>query len=79
MSANAVAKSFGIPRSTLVNRLRGEVEHGTRPVKAPNEVEDEVVEMVLKSAICGFGNGKEELLHRVGILCEKQQLKTTIH
>ena len=31
MNTNAAAKSFGVPRKTLGDRMKGKVRHGTKP------------------------------------------------
>ena len=79
MSAKVAAKSFGIPRTTLGDRLRGRIHDEARPGRrsvVPKEIEDMIVKEVADAADKGFGIGKNELLHRVGQLCVGMGVKT---
>ena len=79
MSANMAAKTYGVPRSTIGDRLRGKVEDDAHPGNdpvIPLETENEIVSIVLSSATRGFGITKQELIHRVGVFCSTRNLKT---
>jgi hypothetical protein len=79
MSAVAASKKFGIPRSTLGDRLTGKVLDdatlGRKPILPPS-IEKEIVDVVCLSAERGFGITKAQLLNRVGSLTKAMKLPT---
>ena len=58
MPANRAATMYGVPRSTLKDRLSGRVVHGhksgPRPYLDPDE-EKELTDFLISSAECGYG------------------------
>ena len=63
-SINRSAKLFGVPLSTLKDRLSGRVVHGVKPGPVPYlspEEEDEVVDYVLDACAIGYGKTRRQL------------------
>ncbi len=64
MGSNAAARTFGIPKTTLKDRISGKVKHGTKPGPVPylTEAEEkEHVNFLTQSAAVGCGKTKVEL------------------
>lgn len=78
-SANAAAKAYGVPRSTIGDYMRDnrddKSKSGRGPV-VPKDIEDEVVNHILQAAERGFGVTRQQLLHKVGRMCQTVGLKT---
>ena len=58
ISMNRAADTYGVPRSTLKDRLCGRVVHGTKPGPRPYldaKEEGELVEYVFGAAKLGYG------------------------
>lgn len=57
MTVSAASKQFGVPRKTLDDRVKGHVQHGSKPgigtVLSPEE-ENSLTEYLLYMAKCGF-------------------------
>ena len=69
---NAVA-SFGVPRSTIGDRISGkhdiDTEHG-RPPLIPREVENKIVDAIKMAATRGIGLTRKQVLLRTNTLCQ---------
>ncbi len=61
MGSNAAARTFGIPKTTLKDRISGKVKHGTKPGPVPYLTEAEEKELLTQSAAVGCGKTKVEL------------------
>jgi transposase-like protein len=65
MGANRAARSYGVPASTLKDRLSGRVKHGTNPGPAlylTSEEEDELATFLVQLAEMGVGKTKRKVL-----------------
>ena len=63
---NRAALDYGVPRTTLKDRLSGRVEHGRKPGQAPylNAVEEKELGEFLKScASIGYGKTRKDVMH----------------
>ena len=63
-SANQAAKTFGVPPSTLKDRISGRVLHGTKPGPAPylsREEEDKLESYVVESCNLGYGKTRRQI------------------
>ena len=79
MGANAAAKTFGVPPSTLKDRISGRVKHGTKSGPTPyltDAEEKELVDFLKQSAAMGCGKTKEEVF---SILERALKKKGTFH
>lgn len=79
MSYRKAAAQFGIPKSTIRDRITGRVEEGAnlgRPPVIPESVESEFVDKVLNCAEKGFGLSRRQMLNKAGQLCDRMNLKT---
>lgn len=74
MSVRKAAIKFGIPKSTLADRVSGryevDVTHG-RPTAVPRDVEDKIVQCVKLAAEKGIGISRKQLLLRASILSKR--------
>ena len=64
VSANRAADLHGVPRSTLKDRLRGRVVHGTKPGPRPyldTAEESELVDYLFESAKAGYGKTRQQV------------------
>ena len=64
VSANHIADIHGVPRSTLKDRLRGRVVHGTNPGPHPYldaAEESELVDHLFQSAKAGYGKTRQQV------------------
>ena len=64
MSANWAADVHGVPRSTLKDRLKGRVVHGTKPGPRPyldSAEERELVNYLFDVARTGFGKTRQQI------------------
>ena len=65
MGVNCAAREYGVPRTSLKDRLSGRVEHGRKPGPLPyltSEEEDELDSFLQKAAKLGCGKTKREVL-----------------
>ena len=79
LSLRQASNQFGIPKSTLSDRVSGKIEMGAKPGRppvVPREIEAKVIDHVTKAANCGFGITRRELLVKTGRLCQKMGIKT---
>ena len=79
MPANRAATMYGVPRSTLKDRLSGRVVHGhksgPRPYLDPDE-EKELTDFLISSAECGYGKTRREVMSIVEkVATDKKILK----
>ena len=76
MGVNEAAAQYGIPLTTLKNRLSGWVKHGTKPGPQSyltKEVEDKLVDFLIECCKTGNGKTKKEILQIVKRLVEKKR------
>ena len=65
MGVNRAAEEFGIPKTTLKDRISGKVIHGTKSGRTPYltlEEEDELVQFIVSSAKMGYPKKREEVM-----------------
>ena len=65
MGVNRAALEFGIPKTTLKDRLSGRVQHGKAPGKAPylnKQEEEELYNYLVKSAKLGYPKTRVEVM-----------------
>ena len=65
---NAAAAQFGVPPSTLRDRLSGQVVHGTRPGVAPylaKEEETQLAEYLASTSKVGYGKTRQQVMNIV--------------
>ena len=79
MPENRAATMYGVPRSTLKDRLSGRVVHGhkfgPRQYLDPNE-EMELTDFLISSAKCGYGKTRREVMSIVEkVATDKKILK----
>lgn len=79
MSQRKAAKQYGVPPSTISDRLTG-YSHGDvkpgRPQVIPFKIEEEVVSQVIKGAEQGFGTTRVQLMQKRGRVVKAMKLKT---
>ena len=66
--ANKTAIMYGVPKSTLKDRLSGRVEHGRNPGPRPyldTSEERELTDFLVSSAECGYGKTRQEVMNIV--------------
>ena len=69
-SINRAAKLFGVPLSTLKDRLSSRIVHGVKPGHVPYlspEEEDELEEYVFETSAIGYGKTRCQLKQIVEI------------
>ena len=62
--ANQAAKMYGVPPSTLKDRLSGRVVHGTKPGPVPYlsaKEEEELEEYIVEACILGYGKTRRQI------------------
>ena len=72
---NRVALEYGVPKTTLKDRLNGRVIHGTNMGPTPYltyEEEKELVRFILNCSRMGYGKTRGELLRIVGETIKKK-------
>lgn len=77
-SIREASAKFGVPRSTLGDRITGRIAVEARPGKdpvIPIDIEDKMVEKAFSCANQGFGVSKKTLTARAGSLCRSLGLK----
>ncbi len=65
MGVNAAAAHFGVPPTTLRNRLSGRVVHGTNPGPAPyltKSEESELVDYLHSTSKVGYGKTRQQVM-----------------
>ena len=65
MPANKAATMYGVPKSTLKDRISGRVVHGRNPGPCPYldpDEEKELADFLVSSAECGYGKTQHEVL-----------------
>lgn len=78
LSIRKAAEKYGVPRSSLGDRISGRIAPDARPGKMPvipAEVESAMVEKAMSLADQGFGVSKKQLTARAGQLCRTMGLK----
>ena len=79
MSRNRAAEAYGVPKSTLKDRLSGRVENGCRPGPKPYlqpDEEGELTTYLLTAASIGLGKTRHEVMRIAeGIAVQKGILK----
>jgi len=74
-TVRCAAVEYGVPRSTLGDRISGRVIPGTKsgPAKyLTNEEEDELVQFLLDCASVGYPRGRQEVIGMVQRLCNER-------
>ena len=77
MDINQASRNFGVPRTTLTDRISGRVEHGAKSGPTPylTEEEDQELAGFLKQASrIGYGKTKKEVLAIVQKIVQKKGL-----
>ena len=79
MPVKRVATVYGVPRSTLRDRVSGNVEHGTKPGPSPylsNAEETELANVLVDVAKAGYGKSRSEIRRLAeNVACDKKVLK----
>ena len=79
MPANQAALQYGVPRSTLKDRLSGRVKHSRKPGPQSYldpEEEQGLVEHLINAAQKGYGKTRKEVKHIAeSVACEKKLVK----
>ena len=74
LSVRQAAAAFGVPKSTIGDRMSGKheihVEHG-RPPHIPREIENMIVDAVKMAARRGIGLTRKQVLRRTSVLCQR--------
>ena len=81
MSLRAASKKYGVPRSTISDRVTRRVnEEATsgRPPVLPRELETALVERAVKASERGFGISRQQLMVKAGRLCKNMKIKKTL-
>ena len=79
-SIREAASKYGVPRSTLGDRVSGRIDLNARPGRDPvfpKEVEDSMVGKAMSRADQGFGLSKRTMIARAGTLCKTMGLKNS--
>ena len=78
MGVNRAALEFGVPRTTLKDRIAGRVVHGTRsgpkPYLTPQE-EKELADFLVSCSKMGYGKTRGEVLKIVEAIAKKKGVK----
>ena len=76
MSINRAALEFGVPPTTLKDRIAGRVVHGSKSGPKPyHEEELELVKFLINCSKMGYGKTRGECLNIVEAIVEKKGLK----
>ena len=79
MSVRKASGHFGIPRSTLCDRLTGKIADDAAPGKPPvipREAEAKIAESVFEAADKGFGMSRLTVMKKAGDVCKKVGIRT---
>ena len=75
MGVNRAAAQYGVPRTTLKDRIAGRVVHGTnmgtKPYLSADE-EKELVDFLMKCSEAGYGKTRGDMLQCVGTVIQKK-------
>ena len=77
LGVNRAAEQFGVPRTTLKNRISGRVEHGRKSGPVPylnKDEEEQLVDFLIQLAKIGHGKTKQDVLSIVKRTIQKKQL-----
>ena len=77
MGVNKAALEYGVPKTTLLDRISGRVVHGTKPGPKPYltmEEESELATFLIE--VCKMGHGKTK--HEVILIVEKTGEERTV-
>lgn len=72
-SVREAAAKYGVPKSTLGDRISGRIDVEARPGRAPvipKDIEDAMVSKAMSRADQGFGLSKRTMIARAGTLCK---------
>ena len=81
MSYRKACKKFGVPKTTVLDRVNGKVVDSGSGIKAgrktavPLEIEDKIATSCLKAAEMGFGISKQQLLMKVSRMTKSLGIK----
>ena len=78
MGINRAALEFGVPSTTLKDRIAGHVVHGSKSGPKPylhHEEELELVKFLINCSKMGYGKTRGECLNIVEAIVEKKGLK----
>ena len=79
MSVRQASQHFGVPRSTIQDRLSGRVEVGISPGKQPvfsKDVEDRLAEKIKGAASMGMGLSRQQIIAKAAQLARTMKIKT---
>lgn len=79
MSVREAAQQFGIPRSTIYDRVSGRVSMDTSPGKQtvfPKEVENKLATNIKEAASMGIGLSKQQIIAKAARLAQSINLRT---
>ena len=71
MSIRRAAEVFGVPKSSLYDRVSGKVQHGSKPGRIPyltEEEEEELVNFLIKCSDMGYPHSIKQILSIVSRL-----------
>ncbi|XP_061195392.1 uncharacterized protein LOC133203632 [Saccostrea echinata] len=80
MSYRKACDTFGVPKTTVLNRVNGDVVDNGDGIRAgrktalPQVVENQIVEACIRAAEMGFGISKEQLILKVSRFCKSLNL-----
>ena len=80
-SIRKAAELYGVPRSTLHDRVSGRVELGCKPGKKPYltiEEEEEVVSFLLKCAKIGYAHTRKEVIALIQRIAESKGVSQSV-
>ena len=79
LGINQSALEYGVPKTTLKDRIAGRVKHGTKPGPVayldPSE-EEELVNFLFECSRVGYGKIKREVLQMVEAAAKKKGIAT---
>ena len=78
MGVNRAALEFGVPRTTLKDRIAGRVVHGTRSGPKPHltpQEEKELADFLVSCSKMGYGKTRGEVLKIVEAIAKKKGVK----
>lgn len=79
LSIRKAAKYYGVPKSTISDRITGRVQDGALPGKKPVfpiEIETQIATKIKDAARMGFGITRAHLCFKMGRLATQMKLKT---
>ena len=81
MSIRRASEMYGVPKSTLHDRVLGKVQHGSRPGTTPYltvEEEEELVNFIIKCATIGYPHTISQILAIVQQIVENKGINRTV-